>query len=210
MKTLLIDVDDTLYKKDSGPFNLVYERITSFVMELLGISKPDAMELRRKYISKYGSTLAGLMEDYNVDPGKYLYNVHDVPVEDMLKKDYRLHDTLAALAEELIVFTNGSYGYALRIVKALGVEDCFSGFFTIEDMDYRPKPLQYPYLKIMDRFGREAGELVVIDDRYDNVKTAIDLGMKGVLVGSEIKEGSLLMISDIYSIPDAIESLRSK
>ena len=206
MKIVLLDVDDTLYQKGTGPFPYVNEQIDSYVMTWCRIDRDEARQLRKEYIKAHGSTLGGLMHNYGVDPDDYLKKVHDVPVEELLSADEKLRNTLERIPCELFVFSNGSAEYVNRILEALGVADLFSDLFTIEFMDFIPKPMQYPYQKIMELYGKIPGECVLVDDRPPNVYTAIDMGMDAVLVGEEISTPRVSGIRDIYEIATLINS----
>ena len=205
MKMVLLDVDDTLYPKGTGPFAYVNRRIDAYVMSLCRVDLEGARQLRRTYIQTYGSTMQGLMRDYGIDPGHYLEDVHDVPVEDLLKKDPRLRDALKATGNDLVVFSNGSFNYAYRILRALGIADLIFDMFTIEYMDFIPKPLPWPYYKVMGQYGRKPHEYLVVDDRISNIRTALDMGMSGVIIGNDDLQGKALSISSIYEIPRAVE-----
>jgi putative hydrolase of the HAD superfamily len=200
MKIVLLDVDDTLYQKGTGPFPYVNEKIDDYVMSWCKISRKKSKKLRKEYINAYGSTLGGLMRHHGVDPDDYLREVHDVPVEDLLGVDDRLRYELKNIPYELIVFSNGSVKYVNRVLEALGISDLITDRFTIEYMDFIPKPRPYPYQKIMELYGKSPQECVVVDDRLPNVHTAIDMGMDAVLVGDEIALPRGSGIADIYEI----------
>ncbi|HOO38832.1 MAG TPA: pyrimidine 5'-nucleotidase [Deltaproteobacteria bacterium] len=204
MKIVLLDVDDTLYRKGTGPFPYVNEQIDFYVMSWCHLGPDEARELRKEYIKAYGSTLGGLMRHHGVDPDDYLRKVHDVPVEDLLSTDVRLRDTLEQIPYELVVFSNGSVEYVNRVLASLGVADLFSDLFTIEFMDFIPKPIQYPYQKIMELYGKTPEECVLVDDRPPNVYTAIDMGMEAVLVGEEVSTDRVSGIRDIYEIASVL------
>lgn len=204
MKIVLLDVDDTLYPKGTGPFPHVSRKIDSYVMSWCRIELEKARRLRKEYISVYGSTLGGLMQHHGVDPDDYLRDVHDVPVEGLLSADKRLRKTLKDLPYELIVFSNGSVDYINRVLGALEISDLFSDLFTIEYMDFIPKPRPYPYQKVMELYGKTPGECVVVDDRVANIHTAVDMGMEAVLVGEDIPLPRASTIPDIYEIARVI------
>jgi putative hydrolase of the HAD superfamily len=204
MNIILMDVDDTLYPRGKGPFTLVNEKIEEYVMSWCSIGSPEAKELRKKYIDAYGSTLGGLMKHHGVDPGHYLTFVHDVPVEDLLSRDDRLAQVLEGLTGELVVFSNGSRDYVERVLKALGVSRFFREIFTIETMDYIPKPREHPYKKVMEHFGRGPEDFTLVDDRFPNILTARKLGMKTILVGPGEGVQDTLIIPDIYAISSVV------
>jgi putative hydrolase of the HAD superfamily len=200
MKVVLLDVDDTLYPKGTGPFAFVNSRIDAYVMSLCRVDLDVARLLRKTYITEYGSTMQGLMRHYGIDPVHYLKEVHDVPVEDLLNKDQRLRDALMVIGRDLIVFSNGSFDYASRILRALGIVDLIFDLFTIEYMDFIPKPYSWPYYKVMQQYGREPHDCLVVDDSLANVRTALEVGMEGVVIGAEDPQGRALSIPDIYEI----------
>jgi len=205
MKMVFLDVDDTLYQKGKGPFAHVSGRINSYVMNWCGIEMEEAQVLRGHYIITYGSTLGGLMAHHGVDPNDYLRDVHDVPVEDMLKPDSRLREVLVSIPYKMVLFSNGSIDYVRRVIDALGVGDLFYDLFTIEYMDFIPKPRSYPYQKLMELYGRERNDCIVVDDRIPNILTAVDMGMTGILVGEEELPGDAKTIETIYAITDVID-----
>ena len=201
MNTILLDVDDTLYPKGTGPFAHVNRRIDTYVMSVCDIDLEGARQLRKTYIEAYGSTLQGLMRHYGIDPGHYLKDVHDVPVEELLRRDERLHDALGVLTSKLVVFTNGSYEYASRILHTLGIDDMVFDLFTIEYMDFIPKPLPWAYYKVIEQYGGLSQDYLVLDDSIANARTALNVGMAAVLVGAHDPEGFLLSVENIYEIP---------
>ncbi len=204
MKLILIDVDDTLYPKGTGPFPHVNRKIDDYVMAWCELGLDEAKELRRRYIRSYGSTLGGLMRHYGVDPDHYLKAVHDVPVEDLLRPDPRLKRTLSGIESEMVVFSNGSAWYVKRVLNTLGVSGLFRDLFTIEFMDYIPKPREYPYRKAIELYGRRPEECVLVDDRMPNIRTAADMGMQTVVVGSESPAEGVRAIPDIYAIAQVV------
>lgn len=204
MKLILLDVDDTLYPKGTGPFKLVTERIDEYVMSWCKIGLEETHALRKRYIGVYGSTLGGLMRHHGVDPDHYLKQVHDVPVEDLLHRDERLKNVIAGIGHDMVVFSNGSVDYVKRVLKSLDVLDLLGDLFTIEFMDYIPKPRIYPYRKLLELYGVRPQDCVFVDDRLPNILTARDMGMMPVLVGSHDPVPGSAVIPDIYSMTEVV------
>ncbi len=202
MKLILLDVDDTLYPKGAGPFNLVSGKIDEYVMSWCDIGIEETRTLRKRYVDTYGSTLGGLMRHHEVDPDDYLEKVHDVPVEDLLHRDERLKKIISGIGHDMVVFSNGSVDYVRRVLRSLDVIDLLGDLFTIEFMDYVPKPRVYPYRKLLELYGASPGECVLVDDRLPNVLTARDMGMKAVLVGADASIPGVAAIPDIYSVAE--------
>ncbi|HEY9162527.1 MAG TPA: pyrimidine 5'-nucleotidase [Desulfomonilia bacterium] len=207
MKLILVDVDYTLYPKGTGPFRHVNQRIEDYVMSSLSMEREHVKLLRNDYIRNFGSTLGGMMRNHNTDPYDFIRNVHDVPVEDILFEDEMLKEALSAISLPMIAFTNASRDYASRVLNALGVKEYFVDIFSIEDMDFIPKPLAAPYEKVVERYGCEPSEVIFVDDRADNVETAQSLGMHGILLGIDPGVDAEMYIQNIYELPDAVERL---
>lgn len=203
VRRVLLDVDDTLYPKGTGPFRSVSARIEGFVMRRLGLNQAETKALRAGFINRYGSTLAGLMREHAIDPDDFLLDVHNVPVESMLSKDERLAETLGTIALPLIAFSNASRAYVHRVLKTLGVYSLFTGIFAIEDMDYIPKPLPDGYRKLVEFYARPADSFIMVDDRVENIVTAFSLGMQGIVVDRE-RHDEIPVIADIYALPQAL------
>lgn len=201
---ILLDVDDTLYAQGQGPFKQVTERIGAYVTARLGLAQDEALALRRRYVAAYGSTMGGLVAHHGVDPLEFLDYVHDVPVETILQADARLFETLTALPAPLAAFSNGSQAYVRRVLEALGVGELFSQILAIEDFDFIPKPQQRPYLVAQDRLGLSAPELLLADDRPENVAAARQYGLKAVQVGGVASDGQV--IATIYELPRFLKS----
>ncbi len=203
-KTILLDVDYTLYPRGTGPFREVSRRIEKYVVSTLSLGLKEARELRMSYISRYGSTLGGLMHEHGVDPDEFLRYVHDVPVEDLLSPDEKLRNILENLPYNLVIFSNASRDYVERVLRHLGVADLMGVMFTIESMDFIPKPRKYPYHKVMDILDARPEDLIIVDDMVANVSTALKMGMAGILVGASAMPSGAFSIHDIYDIVSVI------
>ena len=85
---ILFDLDDTLYPRETGLMNAVGERIALYMTQKLGIPGEDTALKRREYYQKYGTSLLGVMAEYNVDPADFLEFVHDVNPADFFGHDH--------------------------------------------------------------------------------------------------------------------------
>ncbi|WP_429885695.1 pyrimidine 5'-nucleotidase [Geoalkalibacter halelectricus] len=184
MNVNIFDLDNTLYAPERELFSLIDVRINRYMCEVVGIPAAQVDGLRRAYWQKYGVTLGGLMRHYQVDPEDYLEYVHDVDVQARLYPDPGLRAALSALDGLKVVFTNGSRGHAERVLEALGLGDQFSAIFDIRVADYRPKPYADPYQAVLRHLGAQGSQCVMVEDSLPNLKTAKELGMSTVLVGS--------------------------
>jgi len=89
------------------------------------------------------------MHHHGVSPDDYLEFVHDVPIPEIVPPRPELREMLSGLPGRCVVFTNGSEGYARRVLDALGVAGMMEGIYGIEFMEYIAKPSLYPYAKLL-------------------------------------------------------------
>jgi putative hydrolase of the HAD superfamily len=129
--TWVFDLDNTLYPPSARLFDLIEVRMTDWVMSQLGVSRAEADRLRLHYWQTHGTTLAGLMREHGVDPGPYLHDVHDIPM-DRLTPDPDLAARIRSLPGRRIVYTNGCAPYAERVLDARGLSGLFDAVYGVE------------------------------------------------------------------------------
>ena len=178
----VFDMDDTLYPREQGLMQLVQARINAYVVEAVGLDPVSARVLQRQFLDEHGTTLAGLMANYTIDPAHFLHDVHDVPM-DSLEPNPRLVEQLMRLPGRRLVFTNGARDYADRVLDRLGVTACFDGVFTIEDADLTPKPAPSTFRHFIERYGFDPHRAAFFEDTPRNLEPARALGMTTVLIG---------------------------
>lgn len=178
----VFDMDDTLYPREQGLMQLVQARINAYVVEAVGLDPVSARVLQRQFLDEHGTTLAGLMANYTIDPAHFLHDVHDVPM-DSLEPAPRLVEQLMRLPGRRLVFTNGARDYADRVLDRLGVTGCFDGVFTIEDADLTPKPAPSTFRHFIERYGLDPQRAAFFEDMPRNLEPAKALGMTTVLIG---------------------------
>ena len=182
VSTWVFDMDDTLYPREQGLMQLVQARINAYVVEAVGLDPVPARVLQRQFLDEHGTTLAGLMANYTIDPAHFLHDVHDVPM-DSLEPNPRLVEQLMRLPGRRLVFTNGARDYADRVLDRLGVKACFDGVFTIEDADLTPKPAPSTFRHFIERYGIDPHRAAFFEDTPRNLEPAKALGMATVLIG---------------------------
>ena len=183
LKYILFDLDNTLYPRSLGIFDLVIERIRNYMEVRMGFEKELARSLRQEYLRRYGSTMRGLMIHHNVNPDDFLEYVHDVGVEERLSPDAELAGLLKSITTGKGIFTSGHRPHAQRVLRCLGVEGYFPEIFDIIFTRFIPKPNPEPYRQILDHLRLEGRDCMMIEDLPANLKPAKDLGMTTVLVG---------------------------
>ncbi len=179
--TWVFDLDNTLYPPSARLFDLIEVRMTTWVMRELGVERAEADRLRRHYWQSYGTTLAGLMREHGMDPGPYLTEVHDIPL-DRLTPDPGLAAGIAALPGRRIVYTNGSAPYAERVLAARGLAGLFDAVYGVEHAGFRPKPERAAFETVFARDGVDTARAAMFEDDVRNLAAPHAMGMRTVHV----------------------------
>jgi len=180
---ILFDLDNTLYPKSLGIFDLVVERIRGYMETQMGFEKSLAQKLRQEYLKKYGSTMRGLMIHHNLNVDSFLEYVHDVGVEERLSPDPALANLLESIPLGKCIFTSGHRPHAQKVLRCLGVEQYFPQIFDIIFTQFIPKPNPEPYRQVLKHLCLDGRECMMIEDLPANLQPAKELGMTTVLVG---------------------------
>lgn len=182
VRAWVFDLDNTLYPPEARLFDQIEVRMTDWVMSALDVPKPEADRLRRHYWAQYGTTLAGLMREHDVDPAPYLTHVHEIDLGHMNKAP-ELRSEISALPGRKIVYTNGSAPYANRVLEARGLSGIFDAVYGVEDAGFRPKPELAAFDAIFSSDGIDTQAAAMFEDDPRNLAAPHDMGMRTVLVG---------------------------
>lgn len=199
MRVFLVDLDNTLYPSDLGVFDLVDKRISEYMIKYLDMMPEEVPRKRIEYWHKYGTTMAGLMKHYGIDPYHFLEFTHDVDLSGKIKANPKLREKLKSLSAVKIVFTNAPLKHAQKVLEMLGVIDLFIDIFDIVSADFVGKPHRYPYQKIIKLTNAE--KYLMADDMESNLRTAIELGIFTIHVGSNNGIGHL-NVESFEKIPE--------
>ena len=180
----VFDLDNTLYPPHSRLFDQIEVRMTQFVMDRLGVDHAQANHLRRHYWASYGTTLAGLMREHDIDPDPYLVEVHDIDMRH-LDPDPDLAARIADLPGRRIVYTNGSAPYAERVLAARGLTGVFDAIYGVEHAGYRPKPERAAFKAVFARDGLAPDRAAMFEDDPRNLAAPHEMGMRTVHVAPE-------------------------
>ncbi|QDY69112.1 pyrimidine 5'-nucleotidase [Qingshengfaniella alkalisoli] len=181
----VFDLDNTLYPPELNLFSQVNALMTAYVMEELGLPKPEADKLRHDYWRQYGTTLAGLVAEHGIDPVPYLKKVHDITL-DHVRPDQDLRAAIVNLPGRKIVYSNGSGPYVERVLAARGLLGVFDAHYGVEHAGYHPKPNREAFETVfnVDALPRETA--VMFEDDPRNLKVPHEMGLSTVLVGPDM------------------------
>ena len=179
----IFDLDDTLYHPRHGVLDQIRARTREFLSSHLGMQAADAVRVRSSYLEKYGTTLAGLMQEDGLQPDSFLEFVHDIDLS-ALNPDEELIAALTRLPGRKVVFTNGPAVHASRVLSRLGLDAVFDTVFDIAAAGYQPKPALVAFQRFRTAHVFEPEEAAIFDDQTRNLVYPHQIGMSCVLVGA--------------------------
>ena len=182
--TWVFDLDNTLYPPQIRLFDQIEIRMTAWVMQALQVTQVRANHLRQHYWQTYGTTLAGLMREHDIDPAPYLTDVHDIDFS-VLPADPALARAIAALPGRRIVYTNACAPYAQRVLEARGLSGLFHAVYGVEHAGFLPKPEVAAFNRIFALDGVDPTRAAMFEDDPRNLSAPHALGMRTVLVAPD-------------------------
>lgn len=181
VSTWVFDLDNTLYPPHMRLFDQIEVRMTDWVMRALQVDRARADHLRAHYWQTYGTTLAGLMTEHDIDPGPYLTEVHDIDFS-VLSQDPHLAAAIRALPGRKIVYTNGCAPYAEKVLAARGLGGVFDAVYGVEHANFHPKPEARAFQTVFAQDGLTPTLAAMFEDDTRNLAVPHALGMRTVHV----------------------------
>ena len=119
----LFDLDNTLHNAGASAFRHFDTTMNRYIVEQLGVEEAEADRLRRDYWRRYGSTLLGLVRHHGVRPAHFVRHTHAFPgLESTLVAHAHDLAALRRLPGRKVVLSNAGRDYALRVLRALGLD----------------------------------------------------------------------------------------
>ena len=203
----IFDLDNTLYPASVDLFGQINVKMSNYIMKLLDVDKVAADKMRAAYWEKYGTSLAGLMRNYKIDPNDFLNTVHDIDFS-VLPKDINLLDALNNLPGRKLIYTNGTVPYAKEVLKYRGLIDVFDEIYGIEDAAYVPKPFPEAFEIIFSKANIAHNRSAMFEDEVRNLEVPFELGLKTILV-SDVQSNKKYVEYTTKYLPDFLRQITS-
>ncbi len=185
-KTILFDLDETLYPSSSGLWMAIRDRINTYLRDKMGLPPEQIEVLREKFFRDYGTTLRGLQANYSVDMEDYLAFVHNVPLEKHIHPDEILREVLEALPVRKYIFTNADSAHANRVLNVLGLQGIFDGILDVHTIAPYCKPMPESFELALQKIGSpDPRTCALLDDQPRVTLAARQLGFFTILVGKD-------------------------
>ena len=186
--------------------------MTQYVSVFLKVDPEKALSLRQELTGKYGTTLKGLLVEYDLAAAdEYLEYCHPAQVDKFLSRDPELAQVLTTLAMPKSILTNSPLEHAERVLDYLQVRNCFEHIFDIRFNNLSGKPDPEIYQKTLSVLKRDPEEVLFIDDRLAYLLPFQSLGGHVLLVSANGREEAqsygVPVIGDIKELPDFMDRM---
>lgn len=182
--TIFFDLDDTLYPSSTGLWGAIKERMTLYMRDRMGFDPAEIPHIRETYYLQYGTTLRGLQANHVIDVQDFLAFVHDLPLGEYILPNPDLCEIISALGTRNLIFTNADAAHARRVLKAMGLDECFEDIVDVNAVAPYCKPMPESFGIAMRVAGEsDAGRCVMIDDLPRTARAAREAGWFSILFG---------------------------
>lgn len=189
IKTLLFDLDETIYPSRIGLLREVGRRIGEYIQMKFAVPHEEAEKIRIAYKDEFGSTLQGLYRKDNINPSDYTDFVYNIDYASFLTENKRLYEVLAKLPQNKIIYTNGAKVHAYAVLKEMGIPvDIFKSVISIEDTEYYAKPNSQSYEIMIQKTGIIPEDSLFFDDQQRNIAAGEKHGIAGVVVQKDLED----------------------
>jgi len=213
VQVLLLDLDETLYPRGNGVLRRIDARINSFMTDRLGIDAARVDAERCALRDRWGTTMRGLVESFELDVDDYLRHCHEVDLSDLLAPDPQVRALLERLSVRKAVLTNAPRAHAEQVLRLLDLRDLMEDVLALEDIGYQPKPAPSAYATALGRLGVPADACLFVDDTLHCVQGAVAHGLHAAWVappGTEAPgDRSHHVIDKVHDVEDLLARLRS-
>ena len=190
-KTLIFDIDSTLYTNAAYAFEQVDCQVRQFARDR-GITADEA----RKKVAEYRKKFAAQNNGKKISLGNTLL-AFGIPIAqsvewrktlmepaNFLSRDERLIKALGELSKsfKLITVTNNPVFTARKTLDAIGISEFFPEIVGL-DTCLKFKPALEPFEKACELTATAPKDCIAIGDRYDmDISLPLEMGMGGILV----------------------------
>ena len=183
----LFDLDNTLHNASAHIFPHINQAMTAYLERHLALTREEANQLRTHYWHRYGATLLGLVRHHGTNPHHFLAETHRFDqLHRLMVFDRALDSLLRRLPGRKIVVSNGPQRYVAAVIDIMGVRQRFDALWGIEQLRFHPKPATRGLQKLLREHRINPHHCVLVEDSIDNLRSAKRLGMKTVLIGTEL------------------------
>lgn len=172
----LFDFDLTLYDfSEISVLFSMHEPMNLFIQNQFEMSSLEANHTRQYLWKSYGTTLAGLRIEFDVNPDDFFDYIHHHENIRHPAPNPALNQLLTSLQSEKWIFTNGRRDWAELGTTKIGIRDHFDKIIDLSDSNWVGKPHRSAYAMVQGQVPPDK-TVVFLDDSYDNLVMAKNFG----------------------------------
>lgn len=226
---LLFDLDNTLYPASSQMDGGISRRMLECVQDFFKCDFETAVELRKKNIAYYSTTLEWLRAEGLTDAEAFFARVHPKNEIEELQPQPNLRKFLISLDFPKSILTNAPKEHAEHVLEKLEVKDLFDDITDIRDAKLFGKPYPDSYLAALKKSGAKIENVLFFDDMQKYTDGWQAMGGVAILIGDKNgrklaenakpllsakkynagKPGKTLKLNSIYDFPKILDSLKN-
>jgi putative hydrolase of the HAD superfamily len=206
----LFDLDNTLHDASPHIFPHINRSMREYIERHLGVDETEANRIRQEYWHRYGATMLGLVRHHGTDPHHFLWHTHQFErLERNVVFDRGLRGMLRRLPGRKLVFSNAPLHYTEAVLDILGIRHLFDGIWSIERLDFQPKPGVAAFRRLLSRERIRPRQCVFVEDSLANLRAAKRLGMRTVLISRAPRVPAYvdLRLESVLDLPRALNRI---
>ncbi len=201
LQAIFFDCDDCLYFDNWMTAKRLTAKIDQWCVKEHSLPSGHAYQLYKQYGTALRGLLAeGYLEDTPEAIDRFLEDVHDIGIDNLIQPDPKLQQVLSKLDPSIprYVFTASVADHARRCIRALGIEDFFHPtIIDCKQCDLETKHSQHSFAKAMEVAGiTDPRACLFLDDSVTNIKAARHVGWRSILVGKVARDSGEAISSE--------------
>lgn len=181
-KTLIFDLDSTLYYVGDKIEKLCDSKVMSYLVKNMNISETKAHHLIKQFREKYRYDSEAIAKEYPFKQSEFVEYVCDMPTDD-IPQDKELSQILRQIPNTKYILTDSTQKHTKDILKKMKVdENIFTYIYDAHDMEYIFKYRRECFEKFLQTFNLKAQDCVMFEDSIKNLETAKACGMITVYI----------------------------
>jgi HAD superfamily hydrolase (TIGR01549 family) len=215
-KTIIFDLDGTLYKLKGGSFqssglhNTVIKNSYSYISKQLNKSNTESQEILDFIFEKYGNSISiGLEKEFKINRFDYFNSVWDIEAKNYVEFDPKLEGFLIGLKNNfnLVLLSDAPRIWINKVLQHLNIEKIFENSIYSGEGDVR-KELNNAFEELIKKLDIKESECIVIGDQEDtDILPAKQLGIKTIYISKNKSHIADHTIDNIFKLKDILKNL---